>query len=77
VKRDRENRTEIVSFRVTKEDRALIDNMGGPTKLLRRALGRTKETISYRVATRYGPHSSYLVWDDGTIGPNLTVRVTP
>lgn len=76
MKAERDRRTEVASVRLTKAERARLDAMGGPSAALRKILRTKKESISYRVARRCGPGSTYVVWDDGTIGPNYPRVVT-
>lgn len=63
---NREPRDEIVSVRLTKSERARIDELGDPSAL-RRALD--PEPLQRIVPTETGPAvKSWVVWSDGTMG---------
>lgn len=80
----REPRTEIVSVRLTPVERVLLDKMGGPTEVLRRAIqaGRSLPSPSGETkgcAVRLIEHSGGwlsqegIVWANGVPGGSLTV----
>jgi len=67
----REPRTEVVSIRLTKAERARVDALGGPATLLRKALTEELPPIPiWTITTATFNAALSMIWSDGTVGPN-------
>lgn len=64
----RQPRTEIVSVRLTLEEKHRLDEMGGATKVIRDAL-RLHWPTAAPAGQCAASTQTFTVWHDGTVGP--------
>jgi len=65
----RNPRTEVVSVRLTKAERERLNELGGPSALLRRALDHACPSAYLVPVTGVSNGHGALIWSDGTCGP--------